>query len=150
MNSAAIIFAMVFRFANTNAACFDPAFLQTTPNDTLIKREFQVLPDSNPFDKDPTVIRKVDPEYPKEALKDSLEGNVKVKVHVNASGRVYYAEIEFSDNDIFNDAALKAARKWKFTPAILKGRPVSVWIHIPFHFSPKPKKVGVPENVETS
>jgi TonB family protein len=112
----------------------------TVPRDTIISRNIIIPQDSGPFEKAPTVLRKVDPDYPKEALKDSLEGTVMVKVRVNESGRVIYAKIETTDNTIFNNDALKAARKWRFTPAILKGRPAKVWISIPFHFSLHPKK----------
>lgn len=114
------------------------------PRDTIISRDVIIPQDSGPFEKAPTVLKKVDPDYPKEAMKDSLEGGVKVKVRVSAAGRVTYAKIAASDNVIFNDAALKAARKWLFTPAILKGKPVDVWVTIPFQFSLKPKKTTGP------
>jgi TonB family protein len=95
---------------------------------------FQVPADSVPYEKEPTVIKKVDPIYPKKALKDSLEGDVLVKVRVNARGDVVNARVIRTDDDIFNEAALTAARQWKFTPAVLKGEPVAVWVSIPFRF----------------
>ena len=35
---------------------------------------------------------------------------------------------------MLQDAASEAARKWTFTPAMLNGKPVAVWVAIPFHF----------------
>ena len=39
-----------------------------------------------------------------------------------------------SDAEIFNQASIDAAMKWKFSPAILKGKPVAVWVTVPFKF----------------
>jgi protein TonB len=125
-------------FLGSTPSCVTPQV--SVPRDSTISKDVIIPQDSSPYEKAPTVLRKVDPDYPKEALKDSLEGSVMVKVRVNESGRVTYAKIETTDNVIFNDAALKAARKWIFTPAILNGKPARTWISIPFHFSLKPKK----------
>jgi TonB family protein len=39
-----------------------------------------------------------------------------------------------STDDLFTQPALEAAKKWKFTPAIMNDKPVLVWIAIPFRF----------------
>jgi TonB family protein len=145
MNTSAVIFILSSfllypKVASLHLFSSDGSLHIIIPQDTIISRDVIIPQDSGPYEKAPTVLKKVDPDYPKEALKDSLEGSVMVKVRVNASGRVIHARIVASDNVIFNNAALKAARKWIFTPAILKGKPVNVWVSIPFHFSLKPKK----------
>ena len=33
-----------------------------------------------------------------------------------------------------DEAALAAAQKWVFTPALRQGKPVTVWVSIPFRF----------------
>jgi len=39
-----------------------------------------------------------------------------------------------SDAELFNQPAIDAAMKWKFTPAIMNNGPVAVWVSIPFKF----------------
>jgi len=67
-------------------------------------------------------------------LRANLEGNVFVKVWVDKEGKVRKAVIIKSDNEIFNDAAQRAAEQYVFTPAVMQKGPVSVWVSIPFRF----------------
>ncbi len=39
-----------------------------------------------------------------------------------------------SDNEIFNENAIKAALGWVFTPAMMNNGPVAVWAAVPFRF----------------
>jgi outer membrane biosynthesis protein TonB len=39
-----------------------------------------------------------------------------------------------SDNEIFNENAIKAAMGWVFTPAMMNNGPVAVWAAVPFRF----------------
>jgi protein TonB len=56
-------------------------------------------------------------------------------VEVLASGRVGKVEIETSSGyDILDEAAVKAVRRWRFTPAKKGRRPVSAWVRIPVEF----------------
>lgn len=36
---------------------------------------------------------------------------------------------------MLNDAAVRAARQWVFTPAFANDQPVAVWVAVPFNFS---------------
>jgi TonB family protein len=111
------------------------ASMGNVPQEKYIRNLFfKWPPDSIHFDKEPMVIKKVEPKYPKKALADSVEGDVLLKVLVDTSGNAVDPEIISSENRIFNQAALTAARQWKFTPAVLKGEPVAVWVSIPFRF----------------
>jgi len=93
-------------------------------------------------DEPPEPIKHVQPEYPKEALEKGLEGRVLVEAVIDENGNVIDARIEYSDNEIFNEAALAAMRKMKFKPAKLRGIPVKVRIIQPFIFSLKDRKKG--------
>ena len=91
-------------------------------------------PDFVPYEKEPVVVRKVEPKYPEIALRAGLEGNVYLKVWVDKEGKVRKAVILKSDAEIFNQAAMDAATQWVFTPAVMQKGPVSVWVSIPFRF----------------
>ena len=91
-------------------------------------------PDFVPYEKEPTVIKRIEPKYPDLALRAGLEGNVYVKVWVDKEGKVRKVILLKSDAPIFEDAAIGAAKQWVFTPAVMQKGPVSVWVSIPFRF----------------
>jgi len=91
-------------------------------------------PDFVPYEKEPGVVKKVEPKYPEIALRAGLEGNVYLKVWVDKEGKVRKAVVLKSDAEIFNDNAKEAAMQWVFTPAVMQKGPVDVWVSIPFRF----------------
>jgi periplasmic protein TonB len=91
-------------------------------------------PDFVPYEKEPTVVKRIEPKYPDLALRAGLEGNVFVKVWVDKEGKVRKVVLLKSDAPIFEDAAMQAAKQWVFTPAVMQKGPVSVWVSIPFRF----------------
>jgi TonB family protein len=90
-------------------------------------------------DKDPEAIKQVNPKYPGEAFLDGKEGIVWTKMWIDTSGNVVEAKVSKTDNDVFNEAAIDAGKQWKFKPALLNGKPVAVWITVPFRFAIGPK-----------
>jgi TonB family protein len=88
------------------------------------------------LDKMPSPVKTVQPVYPRDALKEGVEGVVYVAIHVDEKGTVTKAKIEKSDAESLNQAALDAARQWTFTPGISKDekKPVAVWLTVPFKF----------------
>jgi protein TonB len=83
----------------------------------------------------PSVAVRVTPEYPALAVRAGLEGKVLVNMWVDRTGRVRKAVVVKTDHEMFNDAALEAARRFVFTPATMNGKPVSVWVVVPFRFT---------------
>jgi TonB family protein len=90
--------------------------------------------DFTDVDTPPAVITKKDPVYPALALKAGMEGKVWVKIWVDKSGMPRDVVILKSDADVFNGSALEAARQFRFTPGKIKGKPVDVWVSVPFRF----------------
>jgi TonB family protein len=86
------------------------------------------------YDKEPTVIKRVEPTYPDLAKSAGLEGNVFLKVWVDRKGKARKVVILKSDDKIFEQAAEDAAKQWEFQPAYSHNKPVSVWVSIPFRF----------------
>ena len=100
-------------------------------------------PDINAFiqtEKFPEMIEAVTPVYPEEAKKNKINGKVYVKVLLDNEGNPKKAIVIKSDNEIFNQSAVDAAMKSKFTPAINNGEPIAVWIVLPYKFSLDEKK----------
>ncbi|ADD67747.1 TonB family protein [Denitrovibrio acetiphilus DSM 12809] len=88
-------------------------------------------------DMKPTVEYAVKPEYPMYALRSRIEGKVYVKLKISTAGAVIDAEVMKADPEgVFDKAALKAVRKWRFTPAYKENRKVNVWgVIVPISFS---------------
>jgi len=87
-----------------------------------------------PVEKQPVPVKEVKPDYPEIAQRAGVEGTVWVKILVDKEGKAKKAIIMKSDAEIFNDAAIAAARQWVFTPALMNNGPVAVWAAIPFRF----------------
>jgi TonB family protein len=87
-----------------------------------------------PAEKMPIPIKAVQPDYPEVARRAGVEGTVWVKLLVDNNGIPTKALIQKSDAEIFNGSALAAAMQFRFTPAIVDGKPCSVWASIPFRF----------------
>jgi protein TonB len=84
----------------------------------------------------PQVLRSTTPRYTSDAMRAKIQGEVLVEVSVDASGFVTDARVVESLDPIFGlDAnAVEAARQWRFTPALLEGRPVPATARITLHF----------------
>jgi protein TonB len=91
-------------------------------------------PPFRPVQIEPRVVLSVTPDYPRLAVETGLEGKVWVKIWLDHSGKPRKAVILKGDAEVLNEAALAAAMKFIFTPAIMNDRPVSVWVAIPFSF----------------
>jgi TonB family protein len=71
----------------------------------------------------PEVIEKVEPEYPPERYDEGLDVKVIVRVDIDENGNVTKASVFNSGGAGFDEAALAAARLWKFKPALQGGVP---------------------------
>ncbi|MDI6733916.1 MAG: TonB family protein [Patescibacteria group bacterium] len=91
-------------------------------------------PDFVPVEKQPVPVNRVMPEYPEIARRAGVEGTVWVKMLVGKDGKVRKAVVQKSDAEIFNEAAIKAALQWVFTPAMMNNGPVAVWASVPLRF----------------
>lgn len=85
-------------------------------------------------DKEPELIKQVQPHYPSEALQEKLEGTVYTKMWIDESGRVVEVIVTKSDNEAFNEASMDAGMQWVFKPALANGKPIAVWVTVPFRF----------------
>ncbi len=93
-----------------------------------------------PVEKEPVVVKKVEPKYPELAMRAGLEGKVWVKIWVDKEGTPKQVLVIKSDAEIFNEPAIEAAKQFIFTPAYMNNGPVSVWVSVPFKFRLSDKK----------
>ena len=101
--------------------------------------EIRIEDDGPPADfvaveKEPQIVKKVEPKYPELAMRAGLEGKVWVKIWVDKEGKVKQVVVLKSDAEIFNEPAVEAAKQFLFTPAYMNNGPVSVWVSVPFKF----------------
>ena len=82
----------------------------------------------------PEATTKVPPVYPAEARRAGVDGTVMVQVLVLEDGTVGECRIVKSVPAL-DDAAVAAARQWRFKPAMSKGQPVAVWVAVPIRFT---------------
>ncbi|TSA25346.1 MAG: energy transducer TonB [Ignavibacteriales bacterium] len=87
-----------------------------------------------PVEKLPEMVVAVKPEYPEIAKRAGITGKVFVKVLVDKEGKPKRAVVIKTDSDLFNDAAIAAAMKSAFTPALQNNHPIAVWIVLPYRF----------------
>jgi protein TonB len=104
-----------------------------------IQQDIKIEDDGPPADfvaveKEPVVVRKIEPKYPELAMRAGLEGKVWVKIWVDKEGKPKQVVVLKSDAEIFNEAAVEAAKQFLFTPAYMNNGPVSVWVSVPFKF----------------
>ena len=85
-------------------------------------------------EKLPVPVVNPTPSYPELPRRAGVEGTVWVNIWVTKEGKVRKAVVLKTDSELFNQAALDAAMKWVFTPAIMNSGPVAVWVSIPFRF----------------
>ena len=87
-------------------------------------------------DGDAVPMVRVPPQYPERALQRGIEGRVLIEFTISRSGSVKDAKvIAYEPSQIFNKAALRAVKQWKYDPKIVNGKAVEqpgVRIAIPF------------------
>ena len=77
----------------------------------------------------PEMIKMVNPEYPKEAKKKGIEGDVWIKALVIKDGTVNKVVVsKTSGNELLDKSAMTAAYQNIFKPGLQKDKPVACWI----------------------
>jgi protein TonB len=117
----------------------------TGAGEVAVQQDIKIDDDAPPADfvaveKEPVVIKKVEPKYPELAMRAGLEGKVWVKIWVDKEGKAKQVVVLKSDAEIFNEPAIEAAKQFVFTPAYMNNGPVSVWVSVPFKFRLADKK----------
>ncbi|NIM15468.1 MAG: TonB family protein [Candidatus Aminicenantes bacterium] len=86
----------------------------------------------------PKLIKKVNPKYPKEALKTGIQGKVVLEATINKNGNVVDA-IVIDGHSLLNEASLEAIKQWKYKPFVMNGvkKPVRFTVVMNFKLDKK-------------
>lgn len=82
----------------------------------------------------PAVVEAATPEYPAEAKARGRSGEVVLELDVGADGQVLAARVVAPAGDGFDEAALEAARRLRFSPAEIDGKRAAVTLEYRFRF----------------
>jgi TonB family protein len=111
------------------------AFIEKTM-DKMVRRRIAGIADAAPH---PFIGPA--PEYPAKLRRAGAEGSAVIEFTISPVGRVLDPRIKSASNPAFGEAALEAARLWRFLPQISAGVPVSALADMPFVF-------GEPEDLK--
>ena len=98
-------------------------------------------PDVNAFvavEKEPAPVNldviKKNIGYPNQAKELGIQGKVIIRVLVNKEGKPVKHVVVRSPHSLLTDAVVNQLYNLQFTPGIQAGKPISVWVNIPFDF----------------
>lgn len=82
-------------------------------------------PSSGPT-RAPQPLEFAEPIYPPAARQRGIEGQVTIRLHIGTDGLVSDIEVvHVLGHESFRDSVLRAVRRWRFTPALENGVPVT-------------------------
>lgn len=88
-----------------------------------------VVMTASSVDQPPKPSSPVSPAYPPRARAKGVQGYVKLKLLVGSDGSVLEVQvIDSRPRGVFEGAATAAIRRWQFTPALYRGKPVKLWV----------------------
>ncbi|MBI4429252.1 MAG: TonB family protein [Ignavibacteriales bacterium] len=130
----------VFASQQELSAVQGPTSEQTGSGNVAIDQDLRIddpgIDEFLPVEKEPQVVKSVQPKYPEVARLAGIEGTVWLKILVGKDGKpkkvVVLKEVP---KGMFTDAATEAAMQFLFTPAIMNAGPVACWVAVPFRFT---------------
>jgi TonB family protein len=91
---------------------------------------------SGQLSRAPKKLYEVKPKYPQGARVKGIEGTVSLRIYISKEGKVVKADLVNGLGDEFNQAAIEAALKTIFSPALDKsGQPIGIRILYKFRFN---------------
>jgi TonB family protein len=94
--------------------------------------------------KPPAILEQVEARFPPEAQAQGLAGTVVMEVDIGADGKVMDARVVQPAGHGFDEAALEAVRRFRFSPAEVDGQPAPVRIQYAYEFLYRPQVVEAP------
>jgi iron complex outermembrane receptor protein len=99
-------------------------------------------PSAAPRVQPPVVLEESRPPYPADG--DGTRGDVAVTATISPAGEVSAVELSGGVAPPLDRAALQAAMRWRFKPALREGTPVASRVQLLFHFEPPPASAPPP------
>ncbi|MGB3975459.1 MAG: energy transducer TonB, partial [bacterium] len=112
---------------------YDPADLET-----IEFADPQALPDE-PLRvggdvRAPTILKRVEPKYPEIARRARIQGLVILEAIIDKNGNVRDVKVIKSLNSLCDEAAVEAAKQWKFEPGTQNDIPIDVIMNLTVQF----------------
>jgi TonB family protein len=95
--------------------------------------EARPVPSEVNYDEAPVLVTRIEPTYPEFAREAQIQGTVVLQVLIGRDGRVHKVRVEQGVTGL-NNAAVDAAERWIFKPAMRSGSPVDAVYEIDFEF----------------
>jgi periplasmic protein TonB len=83
----------------------------------------------------PKIIHRVEPKYPEIARRTRIQGLVILEAIIDKSGNVRDIKVIKSLNSLCDEAAMEAARQWKFEPGTQNDIPIDVIMNLTVQFT---------------
>lgn len=80
-----------------------------------------------------SLLLRVEPDYPEEALQQRIQGAVVLDVHTRRDGTIQEVTLQ-SGQRLLADAAIAAVKQWRFRPRVVKGQPVEMQTTVTLNF----------------
>lgn len=97
-------------------------------NQLGVKPQLKQIFEADKVDTPPQTLSSPAPFYPSHAEQSGIEGEVIARILIDKEGRVKDVRIiSATPKNIFDSAAIQALMQWRFTPAKMRKRIVSVW-----------------------
>lgn len=84
--------------------------------------------------KSPTIINRVEPQYPPALMRAKLPGKVSVHCVIDKNGRVRDAQVVYATMPAFGESVLRAMKEWRYQPASLNGTAVECYLDLTVDF----------------
>lgn len=106
-----------------------------TTYEKVITEEVEQENDSLQLVFKPSLLSNLQPSYPRQAVKEKIEGSVRIKFLVDEDGRVRQSDVlATSGYAILDSAAKEFVYNLRYSPAVKDGKPYSSWMSIIFRY----------------
>jgi TonB family protein len=80
-----------------------------------------------------SLLHRVEPEYPEQALQQKVQGAVVLDIHIGADGAVQDLRVVSGPPELA-EASRDAVRQWRFEPHTVNGRAVEILTRVTLNF----------------
>lgn len=99
-----------------------------TVDDSVLGETRDVVMTADTVDVAPRALERPSPDIPVRIRKQGLSGRVVLNLLIGRDGRVQQTKtLESLPAGVFDEVAVEAVKRWRFSPALYRGEPVPVW-----------------------
>ena len=102
-----------------------------------VQRASSAEPDQEPevsqASAEGSLLRRVEPQYPENALQQRIQGSVVLVLHIGADGAVQDVDTVSGPPELLA-AAVDAVKQWRFQPRLFSGHPAPMQTKVTLNF----------------